>query len=62
MVFLPLELLETSNKLARGRLPIPADNSGRIFSREEQVLFGLATSLVIGTGAVVFFGGSVMVI
>ncbi|GMN45184.1 hypothetical protein TIFTF001_014381 [Ficus carica] len=44
------------------RLPIMADSSDRIFGSEEQVLFGLATSLVSSIGAVVFSGGGVMVI
>ncbi|GMN52723.1 hypothetical protein TIFTF001_021871 [Ficus carica] len=45
-----------------GRLPIVVDSFGRIFGREEQVLFGLTTSLVSDTGAVVFSGSGVMVI
>ncbi|GMN46926.1 hypothetical protein TIFTF001_016108 [Ficus carica] len=44
-----------------GRLSIVADSSNRIFSREEQVLLGLAISLMFDTKAIVFFGGGVMV-
>ncbi|GMN49115.1 hypothetical protein TIFTF001_018281 [Ficus carica] len=46
----------------RGRLTIMADSSRRIFDHEEQVLFGLTTSLVSSSGVVVFSGSDVMVI